>query len=103
MRLITKVRHTEITPDIKDYAEQKITHKCAQYLNVEDDAIVCDIELDNQFGAKGGLDKRVDITLALPHEHLPIHIEESDAAFKEAIDKAVDRLDHPLSRYKDTH
>lgn len=101
MQLIIKTRHTKLPQDIKDYAERKVSQKCAHYLDENDAAVKCEIEFDDQFGSKEGLDKRVDITITLPHQRLPLHIEESDSAFQEAIDKAVDRLDQPLSRYRE--
>lgn len=101
MQIIHKTRHTTVPDELKDYAEQKIGQKCAHYLDENDDSIRCEIEYDDQFGEKGGLDKRIDVTISLPHHHLPLHIEESDAAFKEAVDRIVDRLDQPLSKYKE--
>lgn len=102
MKIVTKVRHTQVPDELKAYAEEKIANKCAQYLDENDDAIVCDIEFDDQFGDKAGQDKRIDVTLSLPHQHLPIHLEESDATFREAIDRIIDRLDQPLAKYKET-
>lgn len=102
MRIITKARHTEIPQELRDYAEKKVGDKCVPYLGNHEDAVVIDIEFDDQFGPKGGEDKRVDITISLPHQHQPLHIEESDTTFKEAVDKAVDRLDQPLAKYKET-
>ncbi len=101
MQIITKVRHTEVEQRLKDYAEAKIGEKCVQYLG-DDSSVVCEIEFDDQFGSKGGEDKRVDVTITLPHEHLPLHIEESDATFQEAIDRVADRIDKALVRYKET-
>lgn len=100
MRVVVKVRHTEVTDEIKEYARKKVLDKCATYLDMSDDSIVCDIELDDQFGAKGGKDKRIDLVLALPHQHLPIRVEYSDISFDTAINEAVDRLTAPLERYK---
>lgn len=102
MNIITKVRHTQVPAELKVYAEEKVGKKLTHYLGESDDSIICEIEFDNQFGPKGGLDKRVDLTVTLPHQHLPLHIEESDNSFEEAINKAVDRLDQPLERYKAT-
>lgn len=102
MQVIVKARHTEIDQDLRDYSEQKAYDKCVTYLNEDDASILCEVEFDDQFGPKGGEDKRVDITITLPHQHLPVHIEESDATFREAFDKALDRLDQPLSKYKET-
>jgi ribosomal subunit interface protein len=102
MQIIHKARHTTISEELKDYAERKIGQKCAHYLDENDDSIRCEIEYDDQFGAKGGLDKRIDVTISLPHQHLPLHIEESDSRFEEAIDKVADRLDQPLAKYKET-
>lgn len=102
MRIITKARHTEISDQLKEYAEKKIGDKCLQYLDESDDSIVCEIEFDDQYGPKEGVDKRVDVTIALPHQHLPVHIQEIDATFQEAIDRAADRLDQPLAKYKET-
>lgn len=103
MRTIVKVRHTKVPPEVKTYATEKVNSKILSYLPQAGDEVICDIELDDQFGDKGGYDKRVEITLSLPHQHLPLRIEENDPTFYEAIDKAVDRLDRSLERYKDIH
>lgn len=102
MQLIIKVRHTKLPLEIKEYAKEKIGEKCALYLDETDESIIGEIELDDQFGEKGGQDKRVDVTIALAHQHLPIHIEESDATFQEAIDKVAQRIEKALLRYKET-
>lgn len=103
MRIISKVRHhAGVSRGLKEYAEAKLHDKCEQYLSTVDQSIVAEVEFDNQFGPKSGNDKRVDLTVTLPYEHLPLHIEESDNTFKEAVDKAIDRLDQPLERYKET-
>ncbi len=102
MQLINKVRHTKLDPGTKEYAEAKIGEKCMQYLG-DDSAVVCEIEFDDQLGRKDGEDKRVDVTITLPHEHLPLHIEESDQTFQMAIDRIADRIDKALLRYKETH
>lgn len=101
MRIVIKARHTEIDQALKDYAEQKIGEKCATYLDENDDAIICDIEFDDEFGPKGGEDKRVDVTLSLPHRSEALYISQESTTFQEAIDLLVDRLDQPLAKYKD--
>ncbi len=101
MEIVTKTRHTKKLPgQLKEYAEEKIQAKCAKYLDAANSAIRCEIEFDDMYGPKQGLDKRVDITISLPR-HAPIHVEECDADFKEAVDKANDRLDQPLEKYKE--
>jgi ribosomal subunit interface protein len=102
MRIITKVRHTEIDQDTRGYAQRKVSTKLGHYLDENDDSILCEVEFDDELGPKGGNDKRVDLTITLPHQRLPLHIEEVDSTFREAIDRAVDRLDQPLERYKET-
>lgn len=101
MIITTKARHTEIPASLRQYAEEKIGKKISQYLPEAGDDVICEIEFDDLMGPKEGLDKRVDITLTLPHQHLPIHIEETDGSFEEAVNKAADRLDQPLERYKE--
>lgn len=102
MQIITKVRHGEVDQGLKDYAEGKIGDKCSQFLHEDAEPIVCDIEFDAHQGANPSQDKRIDVTLSIAHLHSPIHIEEADATFEEAINKAVDRLDQPLSKFKET-
>lgn len=102
MRTITKVRHTKVPAELKDYAEEKIGNRVLHYLPEADDAVICEIEFDDQLGPKGGDDKRVDVTITLPHQHLPLHIEEVDSSFQEAVDRAADRLNQSLERYKET-
>lgn len=102
MQLILKSRNVEVPADLKEYTEQKLRDKLATYINGEDPAVVCDVEFQDEFGPKGGVDKRVDITIDLPHRHSALHIEETDTNFKEAVDKLLDRLDQPLERYKET-
>ena len=103
MEITIKTRHGQVSDEIKTYAETKIGQKCQQYLDQTDSAIKCEIEFDDQLGSKGGQDKRVDVTIALPHQHLPLHIEESDATFQEAINRLADRIDQALTKYKETH
>lgn len=102
MQVISKVRHGEVTQEIRDYAETKLGHKCLHYLPEHNDSIIAEVEFDQEPGEHNTQNKRVDLTITLPHQHLPLHIEESDATFKEAVDRAVDRLDQPLERYKET-
>ena len=102
MNIIVKVRHTEVPTEMKEYAREKIGKRLTHYLGVNDEPITCEIEFDDERGPKEGLDKRVDVTIGLPHQHLPIHIEENDATFQEAIDRVVDRLNQSLEKYKET-
>lgn len=102
MNVMIKVRHTEVPNEMKEYAREKITKRILHYLSTDDEPIKCEIEFDDELGAKEGLDKRVDVTIGLPHQHLPIHIEETDASFQEAIDRVVDRLNQSLEKYKET-
>lgn len=102
MRIIVKTVHqTEVSDDLKAYAEQKLRDKCATYVG-DDPAVICEVEFQDEFGPKGGVDKRVDVTIDLPHRHEALHIEETDTTFKEAFDKLLDRLAKPLERYKET-
>ncbi len=102
MQILTKSRHTEVAEDLREYAREKVETKCSHYLNPDDPSIIGEIEFDDLLGPKGGVDKQVDITLALPHQHLPVKIVEVDTDFRQAIDKAVDRLDQPLAKYKES-
>jgi ribosomal subunit interface protein len=103
MQVIMKKRDVSVDPELLDYAEQKVRDKCATYIHRHSDAVVCEIEFQDLYGSKGGVDKRVDVTMDLPHKARALHIEESDLTFKESIDKLVDRLDKPLARYKELH
>ncbi len=100
MEIISKVRHTVVTDDIKAYAEEKVGKHCHHYLG-DGPAIVAEIEFDDINGPKGGLDKKVDLTITLPRQHLPIHLEQADATYQEAVDKLLDRLDKALVKYKE--
>jgi ribosomal subunit interface protein len=102
MNIVVKVRHTEVPDEMKEYAREKIGKRITHYLGEAYEPITCEIEFDDELGTKEGLDKRVDVTIGLPHQHLPIHIEETDATFQEAIDRAVDRLNQSLEKYKET-
>lgn len=98
MRLIIKGRGIKLTEDIKAFATEKLFNKAQELF--DDPSIVMDIEISNEFGTKGGKDKRVDVTLNLPGKKV-FHLEEQTDDIFASINILEERLDEHLRRYKE--
>lgn len=95
------IRFHDISHNDEDtsYIEEKIVKVLGRYF--DDPSTVMDINVRDINGPKGGIDKEVDIVATIKGDKRPIKITERDMYVKEAIDKASDRFEKLLRRYKD--
>jgi ribosomal subunit interface protein len=92
-----KSRHMPLNDHLKGYVAAKIEQPAAKYF--DGPAVSLEVELSNLFGPKGGLDKRCEVVMALPRQHV-LRIEEVSDDLYKAIDTAGDRLLRSIERYK---
>ena len=98
MRFVIKGRGVELTEDIKSYAKEKLFFKAQEYF--DDSSCVMDVEIINERGSKGGVDKRVEVTLNLPEKNV-IHLSEQTDDIFGSINILEERLEEDLRRYKE--
>lgn len=98
MKLIIRGKNLKISSAVQDYAREKVL-KLEKF--IKEPAIIEVVFEDVRGGLKEGRDKLVHITVVLPGEHKPIHIEELSDDFIIAIDIAEHRLRNVLERYHD--
>ena len=89
--------NVELNDDLKSYAEEKIL----KFVNMIEEPATCEIVLSNEFGPKGGEDKLVRITMSLPGEKNPIHVESQTDDFFGSIDLAQEKLEREIIKYKE--
>lgn len=99
LRYNIKSKGINLTTDDKTYVEEKIIKIIGRYF--DDPSTVVDVNIRDINGPKGGIDKEVDVVLAIKGDKHSIKITERDAYVREAIDKSSERLEKLLRRYKD--
>jgi ribosomal subunit interface protein len=98
MKVIIKtLKGLKIDPNIKDYAQEKVL----KYEPMVEEPAVCEIVFSDELGPKGGVDKSVHITMTLPGEKNPIHVEALATEFMGAMDLAQEKLEQEITRYKE--
>ena len=90
-------RNVEQNEDLKSYSQEKVL----KFAAIVEEPAICDIVLSNEFGPKGGEDKLVRITLTLPNQKKPIHVEASTSDFFGTIDIVQEKLEREILKYKD--
>ncbi|MCL5034463.1 MAG: ribosome-associated translation inhibitor RaiA [Bacteroidetes bacterium] len=94
MNISITSRHFKADPDLRSYAEEKVSK-----LNRFFDGVVhCDVVFLNEHSKPNGTDKMVEIKLAV-HNKVLKAVETTDNYFK-AVDKAIDKLEGQLVRFK---
>ena len=97
MSLNLKLRHkTQIPPEVKEYVEkrmQKIMSLIPQNAFVE-------IEFIDDFGSRGGIDKKVEIDMTIPGEKKALHLKNAATDWFTSIDVLKDRLENEILRHK---
>lgn len=98
MRLIIqgKPKHT-LTAEIEAYARRKLS-KLDIYLP---QASTVEVALIDERGKKGGVDRKVNVTIIRPGEKDPIHLEEISDDFRVSIDLIKDRAERTLREIKE--
>ena len=87
----------KMNKELKSYAEEKVL----KFVEMVLEPAVCDIVLSDEFGPKGGEDKLVRITMTLPEEKNPIHVEAQTDDFFGSIDLAEQKLAREIEKYKE--
>lgn len=95
MKLLVRGVHLKLSDDIKAYVEKHLVERLEQYF--DDEAAEIDVHLVDTNGPKGGEDKACRVTLRMPGMNT-IHIEESAASLKEAVDSVRDRMEKAMKR-----
>ncbi len=90
-------QNVELNDDLKNYAEEKVL----KFVNMIEEPATCEIVLSNEFGPKGGEDKLVRITMSLPGEKNPMHVESQTDDFFGSIDLAQEKLEREIIKYKE--
>lgn len=100
MSLILKTKGSQpISDKDRRWAEAKFA-KLTKLLPPE---AVVEVTLEDLYGPKRGIDKRVTIVAELPLAKEPFHLQETGLKFRETITTARDRFDRYLKKYHDRH
>ena len=100
MTLIIKTRGNQpIADNEKKWAEAKFM-KLGKLMPAES---VVEVTLEDMYGPKKGIDKKVHVLAELPHVAEPFHLEEIDVNFRKAITTARDRFERYLKRNHEKH
>lgn len=77
------------------------TEKVRKYEKIVAEPTICEIVLADEFGKKDGNDKSVHITLTIPQEKNPLHVEAVSSDFMGSLDLAQEKLEREIIRWKD--
>ncbi|MGO9481717.1 MAG: ribosome hibernation-promoting factor, HPF/YfiA family [Candidatus Kryptoniota bacterium] len=94
MNISITSRHFKADPALKSYAEDKVSGLTKFF----DGVVHCDVIFLNEHSKPNGTDKMVEIKLSVHNKVLTAE-ETTDDYFK-AIDKAVDKLEGQLVKFK---
>ena len=98
MNIIIKGRkQLTVREDLKDYIEKKFR----KFEKILTEPTTLDIMLADVRGDKGGLDKVVHLTAAIPGRKNPEHIEELATEFHEGVDLVFERFKKFVERWKE--
>jgi len=98
MQIKIKATKIELTPEIKDYVQEKMD-MLEKYLG-SIDVISCDVEVGRSVGGQNrGEIYRAEVNLRLPGELL--RVEKTEKELFKAIDKVKDHLARSIKRYKE--
>lgn len=98
MIVIVKARHMDLTPSLKEHAEQKLGKALMRILDKP--SMRVDIELTAVGHVRDGKDKECRVTVQMPRGKA-INIVEVDEDMYKAIDLAHDRLLEQVKRERD--
>jgi putative sigma-54 modulation protein len=98
MKINIKATKIDLTPELREYAEEKM-NMLEKYLG-EVKATICDLELENtNINQNKGEIFRCEVNLALPGELL--RVEKTEEDIYKAIDKVKDHMMRSIKRYKE--
>lgn len=85
-----------LTSKQQKYIEQRLS-KLKRFIKNKDEAVTIDIKLNDETGgAKGGSDKNVNITVQIPGEQAPIHINDREDKIMRAFNMAIGKIERQL-------
>lgn len=88
---------TTLTNDERQYLEKRFSK--IEKLLPENSFI--EVEFIDQYGERGGVDKKVEVDITIPGEKNPLHLENSAINWMTSIDILKDRLEENLLTRKD--
>jgi putative sigma-54 modulation protein len=96
VELIVKGRHTEVTPDVRAYAEDKVG-KVTKIL----DGMIMNVEVELYHERNRSIDKHEVAEVTVYTKGLVIRAREASSDMKAAIDLAAAKLERQARRFKD--
>ncbi len=100
MAIIVKTKGSQ---PISDQDKRWATAKFAKLKKLLPPTAVVEIMLEDLYGPKRGIDKRVHVLAELPHAKEAFHLEETATQFRPAITTARDRFERYLKKYNERH
>ena len=97
MKCNYKIRHTKVDDDILKYCQKRIE----KFENLLPQATFVEVEFIDEFGARGGIDKHVQVDLSIPGEKNTIHVEDWAEDWQSAIDLVQERLEKEIKRLRE--
>ncbi|HLC39039.1 MAG TPA: HPF/RaiA family ribosome-associated protein [Patescibacteria group bacterium] len=98
MRLIIRGKgQFKVPADLAEYAKEKIL----KYEKRLPKSSILELELEDNNGQKGGLDKICQLIMVIPHEKNPIHYCERSESFRKSIDLVLEKLEREVEEYKE--
>ena len=94
MRTAIQVRNSDLTDELREHVEHRLAFALSQFPEHIRDVVVV---LSDINGPKGGIDKRCSLRVRL-NGRSDIVIEETEADFHVAVDRAADRAKRTLGR-----
>ena len=96
MNFVVSSRHMELTPPIRDYAEQKATKLTKYYDRIQD----IEVRFDADGGSHGGAKNSTVVEMIVIAEHHQTFIARHEGEAYGCIDSCVHKLERQLSEHK---
>ena len=94
MQIVVCVRHTNITDEMKEYAERKASKLLKYYDRIQEIEVILDHDSTHQH--------KVEVIVNAEHRNMFVASETGDDVLA-CTDLAVDKLSRQLTRHKDKH
>lgn len=94
MQINYKARHTELDQQTIDYCKKRFS----KFTKLLPEPSFLEVEFINEFGDRGGLDKRVQVDLSIPGQKRAIHLDNRTADWQSSIDFLQERLEQEIKR-----
>lgn len=93
--------HTKGNQPISEKDRRWAEAKFAKLKKLLPPEAIVEVTLEDLYGPKRGVDKRVSIAAELPGAAEPFHLEETGLKFRQTITTARDRFERYLKKYRD--